>query len=217
LSVGLSIAMIVGPVIGYIDQYFLIKRKQSSDGFNIMTCAILLFANVLRIFFWFGKRFEVTLLLQSIAMIITMVILLQVVVKYKHERRSTLDLFYNETGLFKSFWKWEYYSSYIKCITVFILVMAFLHLFLERYAVYVEILGYLSLGIESTLPLPQCISNFKNRSTHGFSSLVLATWFLGDSFKLFYFIFTEAPLQFIICGSIQLFIDSLIVLEFILF
>lgn len=41
--------------------------------------------------------------------------------------------------------------------------------------------------------------------------------FLGDGFKLFYFIYTGAPLQFIICGAIQLSIDSVIVLEFVLF
>lgn len=41
--------------------------------------------------------------------------------------------------------------------------------------------------------------------------------FLGDGFKLFYFVFTQSPAQFIACGSIQLFIDTLIVIEFILF
>ncbi|KAI8082060.1 hypothetical protein BDF21DRAFT_417038 [Thamnidium elegans] len=51
-QVALSAAMVIGPVVGYVDQYFLIKRKQSSAGFNAMTCAILLFANILRIFFW---------------------------------------------------------------------------------------------------------------------------------------------------------------------
>lgn len=41
--------------------------------------------------------------------------------------------------------------------------------------------------------------------------------FLGDGFKLFYFIYKQSPLQFIICGAIQLSIDSFIVFEFLLF
>lgn len=60
----LSAAMAIGPALGYIDQvslgiagqqlllliskaflqYFIIKRQQSSSGFNPVTCAILLFS-----------------------------------------------------------------------------------------------------------------------------------------------------------------------------
>ncbi|KAF1798112.1 hypothetical protein V8B55DRAFT_1551656 [Mucor lusitanicus] len=243
-SVALSAAMVIGPVVGYIDQYFLIQRKQSSAGFNSMTCAILLFANILRIFFWIGKRFELTLLFQSIAMIITMLILLEIVVRYKHDQsfavlyselRSSFssnsieeDLRAEENGLGLQrhslkrswrmpFWSWDHYLDYINCLLAFTTIIAFLYLLLRQYPAFIEILGALSLGIESTLPLPQCISNFKQRSTSGFSLLVLASWFLGDSFKLFYFIYKQSPLQFIICGAIQLSIDSFIVFEFLLF
>ncbi|CAO3648267.1 unnamed protein product [Mucor hiemalis] len=237
----LSTAMVIGPVIGYIDQYFLVMRKKSSVGFNPMTCAILLFANILRIFFWIGKRFEVTLLIQSIVMIIAMLILLEIVVRHKHdssyavlysELRNSFssssieeELRAEENGVLhrrKSWWKtpfwtWDHYLDYINCLLGFTTIIAFCYLMLRQYPAFIETLGVLSLGVESTLPLPQCISNFKNRSTSGFSLLVLGSWFLGDGFKLFYFIYKQAPLQFIICGAIQLSIDSIIVMEFILF
>ncbi|CAO3592054.1 unnamed protein product [Absidia cylindrospora] len=96
-------------------------------------------------------------------------------------------------------------------------VIAFLYLFLNRFPAFIETLGALSLGIESTLPLPQCISNYMRKGTTGFSLLVLGSWFLGDSFKLFYFIYTHAPLQFDICGGIQLGIDTIIVVQFIIY
>ncbi|KAI7881231.1 uncharacterized protein EV154DRAFT_43306 [Mucor mucedo] len=240
-DIALSMAMVIGPVVGYVDQYFLIKRKQSSVGFNPMTCAILLFANILRIFFWIGKRFDDTLLFQSITMIIAMLILLQVVVSYKHddanysvlysELRNSFssnsieaELAAEENGLERKetwwkqqFWSWDHYLDYINCLLGFTTVIAFLYMLFRSYPAFIETLGAASLGIESMLPLPQCISNFKNKSTTGFSLIVLGSWFLGDGFKLFYFIYTGAPLQFIICGAIQLSIDSIIVLEFVLF
>ena len=41
-------------------------------------CLTLLIANIIRIEFWFGKRFELPLLLQSIVMIICMLLLLEI-------------------------------------------------------------------------------------------------------------------------------------------
>lgn len=137
-------------------------------------------------------------------MIITMLILLEVVVRYKHDQsfavlyselRSSFsstsiideDLRAEENGLELQrhslrrswrmpFWSWDHYLDYINCLLAFTTVIAFLYLIFRQYPAFIEILGALSLGIESTLPLPQCISNFKQRSTSGFSLLVLASW-----------------------------------------
>ncbi|CAO3625563.1 unnamed protein product [Cunninghamella echinulata] len=252
--------MIVGPVVGYIDQYRIILQKESSAGFNAKTCAILLFANILRIFFWLGKRFDTTLLIQSIVMIIAQLILLQVVLKYRHDPSPTT--LYSNLGpearssstsslsslldeqleaelnglefdhdqrrkykklrwlcdmnhLFKHFWAWEHYLDFINCLLIFTTIIALLYLFLNTSNGFIECLGMISLATEASLPLPQFISNYKRKSMTGFSLLVLASWFLGDSFKLFYFIYTQAPLQFDICGGFQLSIDTLIVFQFI--
>ncbi|KAI9356931.1 PQ loop repeat-domain-containing protein [Pilaira anomala] len=189
----LSVTMVIGPVVGYIDQYFLIKRKQSSVGFNAMTCAILLFANDLRSSFS-SSSIEEELIAEENGVI-----------------RGTKPWWRQR------FWSWDHYLDYINCLLGFTTFIAFLYMLLRQYPAFIETLGALSLGIESTLPLPQCISNYKNKSTSGFSLIVLGSWFLGDGFKLFYFIFTKAPLQFIICGAIQLSVDSLIVMQFILY
>jgi hypothetical protein len=44
-------------------------------------------------------------------------------------------------------------------------------------------LGFVALFIESTLPIPQFISNYKRKSCYGFRSSTLAGWVFGDSFK----------------------------------
>ncbi|SAM05037.1 hypothetical protein [Absidia glauca] len=223
--------MVFGPVIGYIDQYRLILNAGTSAGFNPKTCAILLFAK-------FGKRFDTTLLVQSIVMIVSQLILLEIVVRYRpslmnehRRRRSSLSSHSSVSSLsieadhpwtraWQSrhlFWQWSTYIEYLNFLLAFTTVIALLYVFMNRVPYFVELLGIISLGIESSLPLPQCISNFRRRSTDGFSYLVLASWFLGDGFKVFYYVYTQAPFQFIGCGIVQLTIDTVIVLECILF
>ncbi|KAI8139378.1 hypothetical protein BJV82DRAFT_627040 [Fennellomyces sp. T-0311] len=210
-SMVLSVAMTIGPVIGYVDQYFIIRKQKSSAGFNPVTCAILLFSNILRVFFWLGKRFDTTLLIQSIVMILAQLVLLEIVVRYRPMTKNEYP-----QSRWQQFWAWDYYLDYVNFLLGFTTVIAVLFQILDN-AWFIETLGVVSLGIESTLPLPQCVSNFKRRSTEGFSAVVMATWFLGDGFKLFYFLYTQAPLQFDICGAVQLTIDSLIVMQSILF
>ncbi|CAH0725990.1 unnamed protein product, partial [Brenthis ino] len=69
---GAASAMIVGGVAPYIPQYRQIKKTQDAEGFSLYVCLTLLIANTLRILFWFGKRYELPLLIQSIVMNATM-------------------------------------------------------------------------------------------------------------------------------------------------
>ncbi|XP_050361479.1 solute carrier family 66 member 2 isoform X5 [Nymphalis io] len=69
---GAASAMIVGGVAPYIPQYRQIKKTQDAEGFSLHVCLTLLIANTLRILFWFGKRYELPLLIQSIVMNATM-------------------------------------------------------------------------------------------------------------------------------------------------
>ncbi|KAG2221685.1 hypothetical protein INT45_002723 [Circinella minor] len=211
-SVALSIAMAIGPVIGYVDQYILSRL---------------------------GKRFDITLLIQSLVMITAQLVLLEIVIRYKpivkyeqqqqpllddeqqyHQYNHEIMSKKNQSGIkamLKKIWAWDHYLDYVNFLLGFTTTIAVAYQLFGYHAWFIETLGVLSLGIESTLPLPQCVSNFKRRSTTGFSAIVMATWFLGDSFKLFYFIFTRSPVQFYICGAVQLTIDSLIVMQAILF
>jgi solute carrier family 66, member 2 len=77
---------------------------------------------------------------------------------------------------------------------------AILVLIFGRQGWFVDALGFFSLGLESTLPIPQLIrfvlpypnlkelahsatSNFKQKSLYGFSMLTLLGWLGGDGFK----------------------------------
>ncbi|KAI9481089.1 MAG: hypothetical protein EXX96DRAFT_595060 [Benjaminiella poitrasii] len=200
-----------------------------------------MYNSILRIFFWLGKRFDTTLLFQSVAMLIAMVTLLKLVVQYKsdnpfeplmrHESNHSSSAssysslsssqpshdIVTEPRRLTNFWDWDNFEDYVKCLLGFTTAIGILYVVLHQYDWFIETLGFVSLGIESTLPLPQLLTNLKNKSTNGFSLLILASWFFGDGFKAFYFVFQHSPFQFILCSFIQLTFDSLIVVEFIVF
>uniref|UniRef100_A0A9J8CIS2 Solute carrier family 66 member 2 n=1 Tax=Cyprinus carpio carpio TaxID=630221 RepID=A0A9J8CIS2_CYPCA len=68
--------MVFGGAVPYIPQYQDIQRTNNAEGFSTRVCLVLLVANILRIFFWIGKQFELPLLLQSVVMILTMLAML---------------------------------------------------------------------------------------------------------------------------------------------
>ncbi|KAI8141953.1 hypothetical protein BJV82DRAFT_616572 [Fennellomyces sp. T-0311] len=134
-------------------------------------------------------------------MILAQLVLLEIVVRYRHDP-SPLTLYSDIRDSFStddddelieddgyaghersaprrclsSVWAWGHYLDYINFLLGFTTLVAVLYLLLGRFPAFVEILGFLSLGIESTLPVPQCLSNFRRKSTHGFSLLVLGSW-----------------------------------------
>ncbi|KAJ3569035.1 hypothetical protein NP233_g5320 [Leucocoprinus birnbaumii] len=112
-----------------------------------------------------------------------------------------------------SFWQWPTYAQYIEFLCGFILCQAILYLILGRSDIYVNILGFVALGLESTLPIPQLISNFRQRSLYGFRMSTLIGWFGGDAFKTVYFFMQGSPMQFRICAIFQLSIDVAIVIQ----
>ncbi|XP_047382254.1 solute carrier family 66 member 2 isoform X3 [Sciurus carolinensis] len=77
VSWGAAAAMVFGGVVPYIPQYRDIRRTQNADGFSTHVCLVLLVANILRILFWFGRRFESPLLWQSVVMTLTMLLMLK--------------------------------------------------------------------------------------------------------------------------------------------
>jgi len=206
-SVLFSGIMIFAPVSGYIIQYKKFQKRESCEGFNMLVCFILLVANILRCFFWFGKQFDIVLLLQSLVMIVAQLILLEMCVRL---RPSTLSLRQKKFSDFKwgEFWDWDDFSSYIVFLLCLVASLTLLTFTLQRWqSPFTEFIGFLSLAVEAILGIPQLYTNQRRRSTTGLSFELIATWFAGDTFKTFYFVRTEAPLQFVFCGIFQLLVD----------
>lgn len=57
---------------------------------------------------------------------------------------------------------------------------------------------------------PQFIRNYRNKSTHGMSFAMVIMWTIGDVYKTTYFILRSAPIQFWLCGILQVILINLL-------
>lgn len=218
-----ALAMIFGGVFPFIPQYRDIYRTQNAEGFSTFVCLTLLIANILRILFWFGKHFELPLLLQSIIMTFTMLALTQLCVKVKHKGeiiKAKQHHFTESTSphrfldfQMEYFWRWTDFESYLQFTVVFSIVIGLLTFIFLNSWIYVETLGFLAVFAEAMLGAPQFYRNFQNKSTQGMSKKMVAMWTCGDVFKTCYFVLRQAPAQFWICGSMQVMIDISIFIQ----
>ncbi|KAI0272653.1 hypothetical protein BC834DRAFT_857734 [Gloeopeniophorella convolvens] len=205
-----SVGMAVGPPLVYADQAISIVRKKDSTGFSRDICGVLLLANITRCFFWLGERFDFALLMQSILMILAQLALLYICIIYR-PRLSPENLGASTRPM--SFWQWTTYAQHIEFLAGYIVCLTILVLIFGRMDAFVWLLGFVALGLESTLPIPQLISNYKQKSLYGFRASTLIGWVGGDAFKTIYFFVQGLPLQFKICAIFQLSVDFAIVAQ----
>ncbi|XP_076991279.1 solute carrier family 66 member 2 isoform X1 [Tamandua tetradactyla] len=206
-------AMIFGGVVPYIPQYRHIRRTQNADGFSPYVCLVLLAANILRILFWFGRHFEAPLLWQSVVMVVTMLLMLKlctdvrVAGELSARRRCFADLDPHH------FWHWSSFGDYVQCVLAFTGVAAYVTYLSIDSALFVETLGFLAVFTEALLGVPQLYRNYQHRSTEGMSIKMVLMWASGDAFKTAYFLLHRAPLQFSVCGLLQVLVDLAILLQ----
>ncbi|KAM4028021.1 solute carrier family 66 member 2-like isoform 1-T7 [Anomaloglossus baeobatrachus] len=213
LSWASSFFLVFGGMLPYIPQYMEIRRTCNTDGFSTWVCFVLLIANILRIFFWFGKFFELPLLLQSLLMIGTMLCILHLCCAVQRVNRvSTGSQTFTDFDV-GHFWKWSRFEDYLQCCLWLALLGALLTYILLDVPIFVEGLGLAALLTEATLGLPQLLQNLRNKSTQGMSVKMVVLWTAGDCFKTAYFIIRGTPPQFWLCGALQICLDLLILLQ----
>ncbi|XP_078810671.1 solute carrier family 66 member 2 isoform X2 [Oryzias latipes] len=175
-------AMVFGGVVPYVPQYRHIRRSQNAEGFSTYVCLVLLVANILRILFRFGRYFETVLLWQSIVMICTMLVMLNLCTNVRMaselstKRRSFIDGKDEEIRVPKRlfldfewnyFWLWSRFMDYMQCVLAFTLVAAYMTYLLLDSTLFVETLGFLAVFTEAMLGTPQLYCNYQNKSTEG--------------------------------------------------
>ena len=105
------------------------------------------------------------------------------------------------------FWKWTDYKSYLQFLAVFIGVGGVLTNLLINSVFFIELLGFASVFTEAMLAAPQFYRNFVNKSTEGMSVVMVLMWTSGDMFKTIYFLLRSSPMQFWLCGMLQVSLD----------
>ncbi|XP_031297558.1 solute carrier family 66 member 2 isoform X3 [Camelus dromedarius] len=207
VSWGAAGAMVFGGVVPYIPQYRDIRRTQNAEGFSTYVCLVLLVANILRILFWFGRHFESPLLWQSVIMILTMLLMLKLCTEVRTANELNLKRRVFADFDPHHFWHWSSFGDYVQCVLAFTGVAGYVTYLSIDSALFVETLGFLAVLTEAMLGLPQLYRNQRLRSTEGMSIKMVLMWTSGDTFKTAYFLLNGAPLQFSVCGLLQVLVD----------
>ncbi|ORY79033.1 hypothetical protein BCR37DRAFT_350016 [Protomyces lactucae-debilis] len=213
-SYAFTLFLITSPLTSYVDTILSIRRLKTSAGFSIDLCGINLVANLLRINFWIGKRYEWSLLVQSIVMVVTQLFLLQACLEYRPIRLKT-----QESERPFNLWQWSNRNTYWHSLLRLVAALFVLQYLFGRYPLYVDLLGTVALGIEATLPIPQFLSNLRHRSVQGVRLSMLGSWLLGDFGKMIFFYAgtsTNVSLQFKLCALVQTVFDSCIGVQYLL-
>ncbi|XP_071959180.1 solute carrier family 66 member 2-like isoform X2 [Antedon mediterranea] len=206
-------SIMFGGIVPYIPQYLQIKRTDNADGFSTYVCLALILANLLRILFWFGHPFEFPLLAQSVIMLATMLVMLHLCTQVKAMQEiSTRKRKFTDFDA-RYFWQWSRFRDYVLFLAVFTLTGALVNYLFLGFFVYVELIGFLAVFTEAMLGSPQFYRNLQNKSTQGMSVQMVCFWLSGDLFKTGYFVVNEAPMQFWVCGVLQVSIDVAILLQ----
>ena len=209
----IDLIMIVGPVATFVPQFQALQSPSDIKGFSKHVCLIILVAHLTRIGYYITNPFELSLLFQSVAMLIMQLALIHrcvslEVVDIIVDRRR--DLGNPVRQYFNDFWRWDDFASYVKFLLGYGLLVALLAGFFSLIEFGGILLGIIALGTEATLMIPQYLTNRTQRSTAGLSVATVALLAAGDISKIVYFWFKETDALFVICAVIQLFTDILI-------
>lgn len=204
-----DVVMTLTPVIPYFAQINTFKQNKSSKGFSIKISLFILSANILRIFFWFGERFNISLLFQSVLMLIAQLYLVKVYVQY-----SEKNVYLKKDSFFNHFWDWDVDSNYFLFIATFILFFVGLsfNLGMEN-KLYVNFLGSVSSFLEAVMPCAQILKMYEEKSAKNFSYVLILSWVLGDSFKVYYYFITKVPIQMLLSAIMQVVFDFVIIFQ----
>ena len=85
---------VILPSIGYMHQYYKIMTLKKTEGFSKLVSFILIMSFITRIFFWVGRRFEVSLLLNAILGILVQLLLLRICLKYDLSEKKKENNFF---------------------------------------------------------------------------------------------------------------------------
>lgn len=206
-------------------QYF----KKKVEGFSTYVCLLLLVAAVLRIVYWyvfsvdgcmqslidirFMERFQIALLLQSVLLAFAQLMMLRKCISSKkYDDRcniSILDVRPSE------FWKWTHFEDYVFFVAVLFIASSVAAMLLHDFEWFQSGIGFTALACEAMAALPQVIENWRRGTTEGVSAAMIASWGVGDAFKLIYYSSHGAPTPFLACGMVQVSLDMVLGMQMV--
>ena len=233
----IDLFMIIGPSFGYFLQSLKFKKKKSSKGFSKSIVLIIFITHILRVFFWIGKPFKITLLYQSILILIFQIYLIHLWVIYhdtdesnengeKNQNKITEFNIYEKKELIEylidwsdtispnKIWNWTSEIEYYKFMWLIILILLIISGVIGIHNVYLtNIYGTISVVSETSTLVPQIIVSFKKKNASNLSTTMVILWLIGEVAKFIYNIKYRTPIQMIISGGVQVFLEFFFLMQ----
>ena len=220
----IDIFMVTGPSLGYLIQSLKFKKTKSSKGFSKSICLIIYMSQILRVFFWIGKPFKITLLYQSILIICFQVYLIYLWILYHdikpknninknnqvNDKKEIIEYIidWSDTISPNKIWNWtstiEYYKFMLFIILILLIICGVVGI---HNPILVNIMGTISFITEASTLLPQIVVSCKKKNASNLSMTMVALWSLGESCKFIYNIIYKTPIKMILSGGFQIFLD----------
>ncbi|SMQ53398.1 unnamed protein product [Zymoseptoria tritici ST99CH_3D7] len=205
--------LITSPVTSYADQIWSMHKKRSSAGFSLDVPLIMLVASITKVFYWFGSRYDIPLLIQAGIAIFVQFAVLHVALLHRPAFGAQHSIPFAGAGERKGlanrpfkFWQWRSRKPYWEFLFYYSITLAALQMLIGSNQAYIAFQGYFALSVEAVLPLPQIMENYRSRSCKGFRLSILVNWLIGDAFKMTYFFLSDGsavPWAFKLCGIFQ--------------
>ena len=215
------------PSFGYIFQVNKFKRSKSSRGFSKYICLILIISNILRIYYWVGKQYSISLLYQSVVVIVCQLFLMHYYIRYRDLPENVIfpekTIFqhltnWKETLNLKYMWKWPYEIEYYKFISFILFVISVLSSTIgAKTKKFFKLIGNISFYLEIFSPIPQIIESHELKNTENVSFIMIIMWLLGDLTKTGYNLIYKSPKIIVIGGIIQNCEDIILAMQKILY
>eukprot|EP00947_MAST-08B_sp_MAST-8B-sp1_P002652 g2652.t1 len=193
------------------------EKRGMAAGYSTYVAFVVLVSSLVRCFFWYGVRFELPLLFQSIVLIVSQMVLMEAWCDSDRRWKPAVHIRDGAAqglpGFVRAWWTWNTFDSYVIAMGSLAAGLVALTFLLADSAAYFEVLGFAALGIEANLGTPQMLKNFRQGSTAGMSRFMVYNWLLGDTVKTVLFLVRGNPLQFVVCGFLQLGVDFVILAQ----
>ena len=234
-NIFLDIFMAFGPTLNYLFQTRKFNKTKSSKGFSNYLCLVTILSHTLKVFFWFGKKFKYTLLIQSILVIFMQLYIIYLVIKYKDNYNNDSNMIlinniskskkimiiifkflfdWSQTLKCSLIWRWNNVIEYYRFYFLIIFILSFFSYILGfNNTYYISIIGGISIFLEMLCSLPQIIELQKTKNQKNISKIMVFLWFTGNILKIYYNTSNNSPIQLIIGSYIQVFFNCILIYQ----
>ena len=220
----LDLCMAFSPSINYLFQARKFYKTKSSIGFSNFLCLTLILSHTLKVYFWFGKKFKYTLLVQSILVVLVQLYIIYLCIKFKEDKNKnsikqsfnnnkkekikkcihSTFLDWSKTLKIKFIWRWDNIIEYYKFYFLIVLLLVTFSITIGiKNEYYINIIGIINILLETLCCVPQIIEIYKTKNQKNISKLMVFLWLNGNIIKIYYNIINKSPMQLLIGSYIQ--------------